>query len=131
MYQQTASEPNKTTSHGVKKAREIIEVLLESAGITINGSEPGDPQIHNENFYGRVLRQGSLGLGESYMDGWWDCERLDQFFDKVLGADIDSRVKYNWNVISGFIWNSILNAGRKPKAFEIGKRHYDIGNDLY
>ncbi|KKU48562.1 cyclopropane-fatty-acyl-phospholipid synthase [Candidatus Uhrbacteria bacterium RIFCSPLOWO2_12_FULL_46_10] len=115
----------------MKKSKEIIKSLLASVGITINGNNPYDLQIHNADFYSRILRQGSLGLGESYMDGWWDCERLDQFFDKVLGADIDSRVRYNWNVISEFVWNSILNAGRKSKSFEIGKRHYDIGNDLY
>jgi len=115
----------------MKSEREIIESLFNRSGITINGDNPYDLQVHDERFYGRVLRQWSLGLGESYVDGWWDCERLDQFFDKVLGADIDRRVKYNWNVISGFIWNSILNAGRKSKAFEIGQKHYDIGNDLY
>ena len=115
----------------MKRSKEIIKSFLVRVGITINGNNPYDPQIHNENFYGRVLREGSLGLGESYMDGWWDCEMLDQFFHKVLGADVDSRVRYSWNVISGFIWNSILNAGRKSKSFEIGQKHYNIGNDLY
>jgi len=61
----------------MKKEKEIIKNLLAGASITINGSNICDPQIHNENFYSRVLRQGSLGLGESYMDGWWDCEKLD------------------------------------------------------
>jgi len=115
----------------MKKEKEIIKNLLAGADITVNGSNSYDPQIYNENFYSRVLRQGSLGLGESYMDGWWDCERLDQFFDKIIGANIDSKVRRNWNVILRFAWNSILNAGRKSKAFEIGQKHYDIGNDLY
>jgi len=115
----------------MKKEKEIIKNLLAGADITVNRSNSYDPQIYNENFYSRVLRQGSLGLGESYMDGWWDCERLDQFFDKIIGANIDSKVRRNWNVILRFAWNSILNAGRKSKAFEIGQKHYDIGNDLY
>jgi len=115
----------------MKKEKQIIESLLDGTGITINGSNAYDPQVHNEDFYDRVLQQGSLGLGESYMDGWWDCERLDQFFHKVLGANLDRRVRHNWKVIFGFAWNSVLNMGRKSKAFEIGKKHYDIGNDLY
>ncbi|MDO8474301.1 MAG: cyclopropane fatty acyl phospholipid synthase [bacterium] len=115
----------------MKKEKQIIESLLEGTGITINGNNAYDPQVHNEDFYGRVLRHGSLGLGESYMDGWWDCARLDQFFHKILAVDLDNRFKYNWDVISRFVWNSLLNAGRKSKAFEIGERHYDIGNDLY
>lgn len=42
--------------------------------------------------FSRVLAQGSLGLGESYMDGWWDCERLDEFFFRILRARLDRMV---------------------------------------
>ena len=59
-----------------QKAREILAI----AGITINGNHPWDIKVHNPNFYRRVLAEGSLGLGESYMDGWWDCKRLDELF---------------------------------------------------
>lgn len=111
--------------------KEIIKSLFLGAGITVNGSNPCDPQIHNEDFYGRVLRQGSLGLGESYMDGWWDCEKLDQFFHKVLEAELYNQIKKNWDILFKIAWNFVLNTGRKSKAFEVGERHYDIGNDLY
>jgi len=57
----------------------IIEDLLSQAGITINGHQPYDIQVYNQQLYSRIIQQGSLGLGESYMDGWWDCERLDIF----------------------------------------------------
>lgn len=115
----------------MQKEKEIIENLLVGTGITINGNNPWDPQIHNEDFYSHVLQQGSLGLGKSYMDGWWDCESLDQFFHKIILADLDGRVKNNWAVILKFAWNFVLNAGRKSKAFEVGRKHYDLGNDLY
>lgn len=115
----------------MSKEKQFIESLLSGTGIAINGVNPFDPQVHNENFYRRVLRQGSLGFGESYMDGWWDCENLDQFFCKVLAAKLDKRVRGSWNILFGLAWSYILNPGRKSRAFEIGKRHYDIGNDLY
>ena len=115
----------------MKKEKQFIESLLDKTGIIINGGNPWDPQIHNENFYSRVLQQGSLGLGESYMEGWWDCESLDQFFHKLLAADLDKRVRGRWNVIIKLAWNFVLNAGRKSKAFEVGQKHYDLGNDLY
>jgi cyclopropane-fatty-acyl-phospholipid synthase len=115
----------------MQKEKSIIESLLPNTGITINGNNPCDPQIHNEKFYGRVLRQGSLGLGESYMDGWWDCEKLDEFFHKVLSADLDHKVKDDFGMALKIAINFVLNAGRKSKAFEIGQKHYDIGNDLY
>ena len=61
-----------------------IQKLLSLAGITIKGDKPWDIQVHNDRLYRRVLTEGSLGLGESYMDGWWDCARLDEFFYRVL-----------------------------------------------
>ncbi len=62
----------------------IIE-LLAAAGINVNGNAPWDIQIHNERFYKRVISEGTLGLGESYMEGWWDCDQLDEFAYSVAG----------------------------------------------
>jgi len=115
----------------MKKDKDLVKSLLTIAGITINGNNPYDIQVHNEDFYSRVLRSGTLGLGEAYMDGWWDCEALDQFFHKVLSADLDRQIRNNWKVILKLGWKYLLNPGRKKKAFEVGQKHYDIGNDLY
>ncbi|MDF3006239.1 MAG: cfa 2, partial [Enterobacter kobei] len=67
----------------------IVSELLGRAGITINGSAPADIQVKNPRFFKRVLQEGSLGLGESYMDGWWECDRLDIFFNNVLRAGLE------------------------------------------
>ncbi len=115
----------------MKNAKKVIESLLAGTGVTLNGDKPYDPQIHNEEFYSAVLRGGSLALGEAYMDGWWDCEKLDQFFYKVLSADLDERIKKNWDIMLKIAWNFIANPSRKAKAFETGGGHYNIGNDLY
>ncbi|UMX78877.1 hypothetical protein MJ575_16610 [Klebsiella pneumoniae] len=62
-------------------------------GIEINGSAPSDLRVKNPLFFKRVLQEGSLGLGrESYMDGWWECERLDIFFHKVLRAGLEKQL---------------------------------------
>lgn len=111
--------------------KQIAQSLLESAGITINGPNDWDIQVHNEELYGRVLRHGSLGLGESYMDGWWDCKNLDQFFYKALSINLENKLMKNWDVVARGALNYVLNAGRKSAAFKVGERHYDIGNDLY
>ena len=55
-------------------ALETLSGLFGRAGIQINGGSPWDIQIHDERTAARVLAQGSMGLGESYMDGWWDCD---------------------------------------------------------
>lgn len=113
------------------KEKKIIQSFLDGAGIAINGSNPCDPHVRNEDMYARVLRHGSLGLGESYVEGWWDCQRLDQFFDKILVAGLDSKIKQDFALWRAVVFNFLFNAGRKSKAFEVGQKHYDIGNDLY
>ena len=65
-------------------AKRIIMRVLRKAGITVGGNAPWDIAVHDSRFYARVLAEGSLGLGESYMEGWWDCQNLDQFFERVL-----------------------------------------------
>lgn len=115
----------------MKTDKEIAKSLFDSAGITINGSNDYDIQVHNENFYGRVLRQGALGLGESYMDGWWDCPKLDLFFHKIFDTNLEQQIKGDWEIIFKIVTSHIFNAGRKSKAFEVGEKHYDIGNDLF
>jgi cyclopropane-fatty-acyl-phospholipid synthase len=61
-----------------------IADLFQLADVTIGGSRPWDIRVHRDRFYRRLLAGGSLALGESYMDGDWDCEALDQFFDRVI-----------------------------------------------
>ena len=64
-----------------------INKLLESSGIKINGNNPWDIKILNQKVYNRIKAEGSLGLGESYMEGWWDCERIDEFIYKLFFFD--------------------------------------------
>ncbi|RMD99687.1 MAG: cyclopropane fatty acyl phospholipid synthase [Calditrichaeota bacterium] len=107
-----------------------MEQLLATADVKIGGNRPWDIQVRNPNLFGRVMTQGSLGLGEAYMDGWWDCEKLDEFFYKVLRARLDQKVRSLvdvYDVIRAALWN--LQKG--SRAFQIGKHHYDIGNKLY
>jgi cyclopropane-fatty-acyl-phospholipid synthase len=105
--------------------------LLSLAGIKINGDDPWDIRVHDPSFYQRVLSQGSLGLGESYMDGWWDCERLDEFFFKLLRSGAESKVKENPAVVFQALMARIVNMQAKARAFQIGERHYDLGNALF
>ena len=108
-----------------------IEHILDGAGVGINEDRPWDIQVKNPGFYSRVLAGGSLALGESYMDGWWDCKALDQFFDRILSARLDRKVKKSLDLLWLVIRSRLSNRQRPSRAFEIGKRHYDIGNDLF
>ena len=112
------------------KFRDRIERLLSFADVEINGDDPWDLQVHNDGLYGRLLTQGSLGLGESYMDGWWDCEQLDQFFYRILRAELEDRVK-SWADFFDVLKSKLFNLQKLSRAFHVGQRHYDIGNRLY
>ena len=111
-------------------AKNTIKELLDVADIQINGDRPWDIKVHNEKVYGRILSQGSLGAGESYMDGWWDVEQLDEFFHKVLRSGVEKRVRVNPVAIFSALYGGLVNLSRL-KAFQIGEDHYDIGNELY
>ena len=109
----------------------LIKDLFTSADIEVNGPDPWDIQVHDNRFYERVLREVALGLGESYMDGWWDCPAIDQFIDRVLRARLDRKVRGNWKILLQVVRARLLNLQSPKRAFEIGERHYDLGNDLY
>jgi cyclopropane-fatty-acyl-phospholipid synthase len=109
----------------------IIRQILEKADIEVNGPDPWDIQVHDSRFYSRVLREVELGLGESYMDGWWDCPAIDQFVDKALRAAIDQSIKGNWKILLHVLRSRYLNLQTSSRAFEVGEKHYDLGNDLY
>ncbi len=110
--------------------RQQAEKILGDADVKINGSRPWDITVHNEALFQRVLSKGSLGLGEAYMDGWWDCERLDEFFYKILTEGLEDKVR-DWKILIQYLKATILNPQNKLKAFNIGEHHYDMGNELY
>ncbi len=114
-----------------KKVKEQFSSLMKYAGITVNGSRPFDIKVHNDALYERVLKHPALGLGESYMDHWWDCLSLDQFIEKILQANLVNKIKQDWITNWNCIKSSFLNLQTAKRAFIIGKQHYDIGNDLY
>jgi cyclopropane-fatty-acyl-phospholipid synthase len=109
----------------------IVEELLSAAGIAINGNRACDIKVHNPALFKRILQEGSLGFGESYMDGWWDCERLDVLFTRVLQAGVDERLPKNLSDIVRIAYTRLFNLQSRKRAWQVGKEHYDIGNDLF
>jgi cyclopropane-fatty-acyl-phospholipid synthase len=110
--------------------RAHLEQLLAGCGIGIDGPNAWDIQIHDDDFYSRVLTQGSLGLGESYMDGWWDVRDLDGLIHRLLTARLDQKMK-TWRDALAWLTAALFNLQRGARAFEVGERHYDLGNDFY
>lgn len=112
-------------------AKSIVLELLDKAGIQINGTNPWDIQVHDERFYDRVLRYNSLGLGESYTEGWWDCECIDKFITNVLNAYAQVSQNKNVRFLPRYLLNVLFNLQSKAKSKIVAEQHYDLGNDLY
>ncbi len=109
----------------------IASQLLKHADIQINGQRPWDIQVKHADFFKRVLQQGSLGLGESYMEGWWQCQCLDQLFYRLLRYQIHQQTpKHNRDLIR-VLMARLLNQQTRKRALTVGKVHYDLGNDLF
>lgn len=109
-------------------AKEICEQILKSADIEINGKRDWDIKINNPEVYERILAKASLGLGESYMDFWWDCKKIDEFIFRILTAKLDKINKTS--LVLNVLKSKLTNFQSKSRAFEVGK-HYDTGNDLF
>lgn len=115
----------------IRRIKEIIQTILQPAGIVLDGDNPWDIRIKNEQFFQRVFSDGSVGLGESFMSGWWDCDRLDEFFYRLMPLRPEDAIKKNLKLLIEVLKASIFNCASRSRAFTVGRRHYDIGNDLF
>lgn len=104
--------------------------LLHECDIRVDGDRAWDIRVHDPSFYRRVMTDGSLGLGESYMAGWWDADALDALLQRLMQARLDRRVR-GWSDVWLAIKARLLNPQTRRRSREVGRRHYDLGNDLY
>ena len=108
-----------------------VSDLLAIADIKVNGNREWDLQVHDDRFYQRLLFNGSLGLGEAYMDEWWSAKKLDVFFEKILEAGINKKASKDFNLFWLYLKSKFLNMQNRKRSYEVGKMHYDIGNDNF
>ncbi|MCX6444582.1 MAG: cyclopropane fatty acyl phospholipid synthase [Actinobacteria bacterium] len=105
--------------------------ILASAGIPVNSHEPWSIHVRNEKLWDRIISQHQLGLGESYMDGWWECQAMDEMITRLLSIDVLSQLRPSPTVIYTAFKSAVLNHQTKSRAAHNAKHHYNIGNDLY
>jgi cyclopropane-fatty-acyl-phospholipid synthase len=116
--------------------------LLAEADIKVGGARPWDIAVHDARFYKRAIAGGAIGLGESFMDGWWDCPALDQAIARMLRADLRDKLKVApWmaaDIVAehlpnlGYIWPGLrpfLSRFRSYRA--VAETHYEAGNEFY
>jgi cyclopropane-fatty-acyl-phospholipid synthase len=126
----TSAARNLLSALDDRRASEILGEMLGRAGVTVGGDAPWDVQVHDARLYPRVLRDGTLGVGEAYVDGWWDSPALDQMLERVIRARVDLELRDSWILLAHAVRARIFNR-QTARPFEVGERHYDVGNDLY
>lgn len=115
----------------MKSLEQIFQEAFASVGVTVNGDKPWDIQVKNTKLYSRIMSGGALGFGEAYMDGWWDCEAVDEFLHKVLYHRLDKKFSKNVNSFFYFLNAKFKNMQTISRAKEVAYKHYDIGNELF
>ncbi len=114
-----------------KRARNACIEMLASAGITVGGPAPWDVTINDERVWARILRDGTLGAGEAYVEGWWDSPALDQTIHRLQRTKAVDALRENWMIVPHLLKARVFNLQSVRRAFGNGQHHYDIGNDLY
>lgn len=127
---QTTSSPQPQTASPAGSDQQAVQALLARADVRIGGDRPWDLQVHDSRLYRRLLSGGSLAFGESYMDGWWDCEALDALICRLMSAQLDQAVR-SWHMMWHVARAKLLNLQRRSRAYQVGEHHYDRGNDLF
>jgi len=113
------------------EAKSLFTGILAHAGVAVNGPHPWDIHVHDERLYPSVLARKNLGLGEAYTAGWWDCERIDEFFHRILSSGAGQRVKGGLRLVCALFPALVLNLQSPARAETVARRHYDLGNDLF
>lgn len=115
----------------MQRAERIVAGLLDRAGVGVHGARPWDIRVLDDRFFGRVIRDKSLGLGESYMERWWECDRLDELFARVCSAGLDTWGNASLSFVLDVALERILNRQTRRKSRVVAEKHYDLGNDMF
>ena len=115
----------------LEAAKSLGLEILDTAGIEVGGDRPQDIAVHDDRFWARVLADRELGLGESYQDGWWDANQLDEFIAEVQTLDLQSLIRPRPALALQILGAQARNRQTVRRARRNARAHYDIGNDLY
>ncbi len=108
----------------------VLSELLAAADVRLDGARPWDIRVKDERLFQRVLGHGSLGAGEAYMDDWWDCDQLDEMLTRVLRSDIEEHLR-SPRAVKLALSARLFNMQSSRRAYIVGEKHYDLGDDLY
>ena len=125
-----AAPLSRRSSGDETRVHNLMLAMLDLADIRLGGKRPWDIRLLDDKVPERVFSLGNLGLGESYMDGHWEADHLDAFFDRVLRGHLDQKVN-PLRLAFHALRIRLLNRQSLKRAWQVGEAHYDLGNDFY
>lgn len=112
-------------------AKSLCMTLLTEAGVSVDGEARDSLRVNDERVWDRIVSQRQLGLGEAYMDGWWDCDALDEMLTKLVDIEAARRIPVRPGIAMQVARSTMINRQTRRHAAANARHHYDIGNDLY
>src|SRR5437762_11109548 len=113
------------------KAEDAMTNLLAFADIRINGARSWDIQVHDRRFFSRVLASGTLAFGESYMDGWWDCDALAEMCYRAIRAGLEKRFAFRFANVFALLTALLANQQTPRRARTVARSPYALSNALF
>src|SRR5256886_17277355 len=115
----------------MSRAQNVMTNLLALADIRVNGARPWDIKVHDRRFFSRILASGTLGFGESYMEGWWDCDALDEMCCRAIRAGLEQRFVFRLPNVLALLTAVLVNQQTSRRSRKVGPVHYDLSNDFF
>jgi cyclopropane-fatty-acyl-phospholipid synthase len=119
------------SANNMSRAQNVMTNLFASADIRVNGARPWDIQVHDQRFFDRVLASGTLGFGESYMEGWWDCDALDEMCCRAIRAGLEKRFEFRLPNVWALLNALLVNQQTRRRSRKVSRVHYNLSNDLF
>lgn len=120
------------TVHALERmAEQLVRHAFERAGVAIDGDRPWDVRVHDRSFYLRLIRNPAFQLGETYLDGAWDCHAIDELMERLLRfgiAGANDRGPWFWLRTARA---RVRNLQSRARADEVATAHYDLEPALY
>lgn len=111
--------------------RKRIESAFAEADVQFNGRRPWDITVHDDRLFRATALHGVIGFGEAYLNGWWDCQAIDQLYDRAMRADVLRHLRRHPRVIARWLKETLFNLQSRRGAARNVRRHYELGNDLF
>lgn len=106
----------------------LVRKSYSDVGIEIDGKKPWDIQVHNKaDFFLRMTNHAPLGLGETYMQGYWDCEDMVELNYRTMRTGLYNVYMNPWNRFLNYMEFVHFNLQTEKKAWEVGEKHYNLG----